>query len=239
MPKRKILSAATQISSIEINIYGILFLNSTKRRAYEVMNTVGKPLQVQYWQRDLLWQSAGGFVRFVGCELREQRIILLSTDLTMMPEDLIQSYLYRSSIETSFWYSTQIFFNWAYRFWAKIPKLAPQTTQLQEWALKEQNKFIAKLRAYEAYVLIGFFVQALLLYLKSKRDTRVPLACQKIYWFRRSEPTEISLATLRHELRFQLKDFFKSSLPDTAFGKFFTEHLLKLHREQELRQNAA
>jgi hypothetical protein len=124
--------------------------------------------EVKYWTQNLLWKSAHEMVKFVGCEMNGKKIILLSTDLQLSAEDIIQCYLYRTSIETTFWYSTQILFNWCYRFWTKlnIVSLAKYRNCNLHLATKgERNKYWQKVSSYESFLLIGFFVQAFLVYL--------------------------------------------------------------------------
>ena len=60
-------------------------------------------MPVSYWSEDLLWQQYRGNVRFVGSVLaNDRRAILMSTDLTLSPEHIIEMYALRMNIEQSF-----------------------------------------------------------------------------------------------------------------------------------------
>jgi len=85
----------------------------------------GKPEQVRYHCVDLLWgQKLYMKLRFVLAEYGGKKSILVSTDLTLAPLDIIQLYGRRFSIEAMFREMKQVIHAFCYRFWSKhMPKL--------------------------------------------------------------------------------------------------------------------
>ena len=73
--------------------------------------------------RDLLWRPAGQLVRFVFVRHPHRgELILMTTDLTLDPLDVIALYGYRFKIEVGFRQAVHVLGAYAYHFWlAKMP----------------------------------------------------------------------------------------------------------------------
>ena len=85
----------------------------------------GKEQEVPYYCVDLLW-GLGWYqkLRFVLTILEGKETILVSTDLTLSPEQIISLYCRRFKIECSFRELKQVVAGFSYRFWSKsMPKL--------------------------------------------------------------------------------------------------------------------
>ncbi len=73
---------------------------------------------LRYATADLLWRSAGILVRFVAVRHpRRGTILLMTTDLTLPPLDVIKLYGLRFTIEVSFKQALHVVGTYTYRFW--------------------------------------------------------------------------------------------------------------------------
>ncbi len=73
---------------------------------------------LRYFTIDLLWRPVGQLVSFVLVEHpRRGRLILMSTDLTLLPLELIACYGYRFKIEVAFKQALYTVGTYAYHFW--------------------------------------------------------------------------------------------------------------------------
>lgn len=85
----------------------------------------GKPTEVKFRCMDLIWRPLGHerLVRFVLVESKLGRMILMCSDLTLKPEDIIVTFGYRFKIETSFDEQKNNNGCFSYHFWTKaLPK---------------------------------------------------------------------------------------------------------------------
>ena len=77
-------------------------------------------MQIHYAVRDLRWRSAGNLVRFVAvAHPTRGSCLLMCTDTTLDPVEIIRSYALRWKIEHSFKQASQIIGTFAYHFWMK------------------------------------------------------------------------------------------------------------------------
>jgi hypothetical protein len=84
----------------------------------------GKKTKVRYRCLDLIWRPTKGLIRFVAVELNgSDRCVLMSTSLTLSPEDIITVYGLRFKIEHSFNEQKNDMGCFSYRFWTfALPK---------------------------------------------------------------------------------------------------------------------
>ena len=79
-----------------------------------------KQVCIQYLCKDLLWRPVGQMVRFVLVRHPSRgRMILMSTQTTLDPLDIIRIYGYRFKIEVSFKQALHTLGTYAYHFWMK------------------------------------------------------------------------------------------------------------------------
>lgn len=82
-----------------------------------------KQAVVHYLCLDLIWKPVKKLVRFVVVESDNGSCVLMSTSLTLSPEDIIAIYALRFKIETSFAEQKNDMGCFAYHFWTTaLPK---------------------------------------------------------------------------------------------------------------------
>ena len=73
---------------------------------------------------DLLWKPIGEKVRFVLVSDGQENIIMMCSDLTLSPQDIIKAYSFRFKIEVSFKVLKHLMGVFFYHFWTKVwPKI--------------------------------------------------------------------------------------------------------------------
>jgi len=83
------------------------------------------------------------------------KFILMSTDLTLDPLDVVRIYGFRFKIEVSFKSALRILGAYSYRFWSKLMNLNRRGSGDQNLDEKSENYYKAifkKLLAYELYI---------------------------------------------------------------------------------------
>ncbi len=101
------------------------FSTEAKKFVSTVATIYGKKQNVSYYSIDLLWgKKLYQKLRFVHVVMNGTKTILVSTDLTLTPLQIITLYSHRFKIECSFRELKQIIAGFGYRFWSKsMPKL--------------------------------------------------------------------------------------------------------------------
>lgn len=137
--------------------------------------TIGSPVygekntSIQYRVSQLYWRCAGTMVLIVHViHPKRGRIILMTTDLTLSPTDLIILYALRFKIEFSFKQSVRVLGTYAYHFWMKsmTPISRCSGDQYLHRETKEyRDSVIRKISAYHRHIQLGLIAQGLLQYL--------------------------------------------------------------------------
>ena len=179
-------------------------------------------VKVQYWEKILLWKSYG-LVKFVGVNLPGKgKIILMTTDLTLTANDIIELYCARMKIESGFKAAIHVIGTCAYHFWMKEMepiKRKSGTQYLHKKTKSYREKVKEKIKAFEFHVLMGIIAQGLLQYL-AVYYTKSVWGCFN-GWLRTISKTLIpSEYVVKSALQESYFEFLLTEAKSTELGKF-------------------
>jgi hypothetical protein len=187
---------------------------------------------LRYYTYDLIWRPLGRLVRFVWViHPTRGRLVLLCTDLTLAPLEIIRLYGWRFKIEVSFKQAIHTLGAYAYHFWMQDmhPIRRGDGSQHPHRQSETYRQHLRrKLAAYERHIQLGLIAQGLLQYLA--------INFRRVVWFNfhtyiraaspQKPPSEWVVA---HALRHSWPQFLEGS-PDSAILKKFLASKISLNR---------
>jgi hypothetical protein len=177
---------------------------------------------------DLLWRPVGILVRFV-VVLHPQRgtILLMCTDLTLAPLDIIGIYGLRFKIEVSFKQALRVIGAYAYHFWmaAMTPLRRVSGNQYLHHKSDEYREAVRrKIAAYHRHIQLGLIAQGLLQILSATKPTLVWQSFGS--WIRTVRPgLAPSEQVVAIALRNTLPEFLASAAKPSILVKFIRDRL--------------
>jgi hypothetical protein len=177
---------------------------------------------------DLLWRPVGILVRFV-VVLHPQRgaILLMCTDLTLAPLDIIGIYGLRFKIEVSFKQALRGVGAYAYHFWmaAMTPLRRVSGNQyLHHKSVEYRDAVRRKIAAYHRHIQLGLIAQGLLQILSATKPTLVWQSFGS--WIRTVRPgLAPSEQVVASALRNTLPEFLASAAKPSILVKFIRDRL--------------
>jgi hypothetical protein len=184
-------------------------------------------IEIRYLAVDLLWRPVGELVRFVLVDHPTRgRLILMTSDLSLEPLEVVSLYGLRFKIEVGFKQAIHTLGTYAYHFWMHdmVPlarKSGNQYLHRKSEAYRAQVR--RKMDAYHRYVQLGCIAQGIQQLLSLGSSSKVWGAFRS--WMRTMKPALApSEAVVAKALRNTLPEFLVAAPEDQELKKFLLDH---------------
>ncbi|MBX3178188.1 MAG: transposase [Candidatus Hydrogenedentes bacterium] len=196
---------------------------------------------LRVWTQDLLWRPLGVPVRFVAVEHPTRgRLILMTTDLSLEPLDVIRLYGYRFKIEVSFKAALRTVGAYLYHFW--MAQMDPIKKKAKDQHLhrkpeKYRDAVRRKMDAYHRHIQLGLIAQGIMAAIATTEPKLVWRSFGS--WLRTIRPgIAPSEAVVAAALKNTLPHFLADSSPAPILAKFIQERM-DIDRAKATQQPAA
>jgi len=191
----------------------LMGLFSDKGRFTETtMEVYGKKARVRYLCLDLIWKPVKKLVRFVLAEIDGGRCILMSSSLTLGPEDIITVYTLRFKIEPSFDEQKNDVGSFDYRFWSASLR---KRGKWQNAAPSPNENVDAAARAAQSFVCLSTIATGILSLIAFSHNREIWSLFPG--WLKTLRSDVPSIATVKSAIAASFHDF----LPSLAHLKVF------------------
>lgn len=154
-------------------VYGAKIALKSLFDAPEAMRPIDSPVygergvQLHIRTLDLLWRPVGVLVRFVAvAHPTRGNCILMSTDLTLDPADIVRLYGYRFKIEVAFKQSLHVLGAFLHHFWMKVMTPLKRNSgdqHLHRKTAEYRDAVRRKMAAYHRFMQLGLIAQGIML----------------------------------------------------------------------------
>lgn len=184
--------------------------------------------KIAYHSLDLVWKPAQRLLRFVFVSHpRRGNIILMTSDLSLSPIDVITLYALRFKIEVGFKSARHSLGTYSYHFWAHTMKPLRRGSgnqYLHRESNSYRNAILRKLRAFHTFIQAGIIAQGILLYLSLTKTKSVWKSFRS--WLRTIRPDVLpSERVVMLALSHSLPEFLAGTSCDDTLQKFIANHI--------------
>lgn len=186
-------------------------------------------VEISYRCEDLLWRPVGQLVRFVlVVHPQRGRIILMCSDTSIDPLQILELYGYRFKIEVGFKQALRTLGAYAYHFWmADMTPISRRRSGNQYLHMKTEHyrqHVHRKMNAYHRYVQLGCIAQGLQQHLAV--NFRKTVWDHFRSWMRTMKPSlPPSEAVVAQALRVNLGQFLVAAPQDHELAEFILEYM--------------
>ena len=194
-------------------------------------------IDLSYRSLDLIWKPAQRIMRFVFVAHPQRgNIILMTSDLSLNPLDIIKLYALRFKIEVGFKSARHALGTYSYHFWASMMKPIRRGSgnqYLHRESIVYRKAILRKLAAFHTFIQTGIIAHGVLLFLSLTETAAVWKSFGS--WLRTIRPNVLpSEQVVMLALKNSLPYFLAGDHDISALQKFITDRI-DLNRAEGLR----
>lgn len=189
------------------------------------VNTYGETKRLEILCLDLVWQAIREKLRFVLVKDESSTFILVCSDLSMSPEEIVELYACRFKIEVTFKMVKHIIGGLYYHFWTKAwrDNVAKALTVADVEHMNDKNKQLISgaMNAIEGFVNIALIATGMLQILALQHAERI---LHLHHWWMRTYPRDVPSeemvkTVIQHEFYHNFRKFKHTAIYRIIQGK--------------------